>query len=312
MTEGALVLEGGSLRGLFTAGVLDVFMEHGIRFSYVNGVSAGSMNALSYISGQPGRTVKVDLDYLHDKRFMSFRNLVKKREIFSFEFLFGEVSQNLVPFDYEAFAASPQEFEAVATRCRTGQPVYFNRDNCSDIFKAVQASSSIPILSHMIGIDGKQYLDGGLSMPIAYQRALDKGDDKVVVVLTRHKGFRKKPSDRWTQKAFRRYFAPLPQLLKSIEEIPERYNRMQEEMDRLEAEGKIFIIRPDEPVTVSRFERDKMKLQALYGSGRRITMDKMDALCEYLEIPVPQIRPEVIEMENQILGQTREQLERRG
>ena len=87
---------------------------------------------------------------------------------------------------------------------------------------------------------------------------------------------------------------------------------MQEEMDQLEAEGKIFIIRPDEPVTVSRFERDKMKLQALYGSGRRITMDKIDALCEYLEIPVPQIRPEVIEMENQILGQTREQLERRG
>ena len=93
MTEGALVLEGGSLRGLFTAGVLDVFMERGIQFSYVNGVSAGAMNGLSYISNQPGRTLRVDLDYLHDKRFMSFRNLVKKREIFSFEFLFGEIGR---------------------------------------------------------------------------------------------------------------------------------------------------------------------------------------------------------------------------
>ena len=98
MVNGALVLEGGSLRGLFTAGVLDVLMEHGIKFSYVNGVSAGSMNALSYLSDQPGRSLKVDLDYLHDKRFMSFRNMVKKREIFSFEFMFGELRQKLVPF----------------------------------------------------------------------------------------------------------------------------------------------------------------------------------------------------------------------
>ena len=136
MTEGALVLEGGSLRGLFTAGVLDVFMERGIQFSYVNGVSAGAMNGLSYISNQPGRTLRVDLDYLHDKRFMSFRNLVKKREIFSFEFLFGELSEKLVPFDYEAFAASPQEFEAVATRCKTGKPEYFSNKTCSEIFQA--------------------------------------------------------------------------------------------------------------------------------------------------------------------------------
>lgn len=309
MVNGALVLEGGSLRGLFTAGVLDVLMEHGIKFSYVNGVSAGSMNALSYLSDQPGRSLKVDLDYLHDKRFMSFRNMVKKREIFSFEFMFGELSQKLVPFDFEAFNQSPQELEAVATRCRTGQPEYFSSKSCSDMLKAVQASSSLPILSHMVKVEGKQYLDGGLSMPIAYQRAFDRGYDKVVVVLTRNKGFRKKPTDQWTQRAFRRYFAPLPQLLQSIEEIPDRYNRMQEEMDRLEEEGKLLIIRPDEPVKVSRFERDKMKLQELYGSGRRITQERLDDLCRYLEIPVPEIIPEVIEKENQILGQTKAAVE---
>lgn len=304
MTKGALVLEGGSLRGLFTAGVLDVFMERGLAFSYINGVSAGTMNALSYLSNQPGRTMKVDLDYVHDKRFLSFRNLVKKREIFSFEFLFGELSQTLVPFDFEAFSASAQQFEAVATRCKTGKPEYFAKGECSDIFAAVQASSSIPILSHMVTIDGKKYLDGGVSMPIAYQRAFDKGYDKVVLVLTRHKGFRKKPADRWTDKAYHRYFAPLPQLLRAMEEIPDRYNRMQEEIDELEAAGKLFVIRPDHPVTVSRFERDKMKLQELYGHGRNVAEELLSPLCDYLGIPVPDVIPEVVERENQLLGKS--------
>ena len=302
MTEGALVLEGGSLRGLFTAGVLDVLMERGIAFSYINGVSAGAMNALSYISGQPGRTLRVDLDYLHDKRFMSFRNLIKNREIFSFSFLFGELSETLVPFDYDAFYASPQEFEAVATRCKTGKPEYFSNKTCPEILQAVQASSSIPVLSHMVAVEGKKYLDGGVSMPVAYQRAFDKGFDKAVVVLTRHHGFRKKPADRWSDKAFHRYFAPLPEFLEAVEEIPDRYNRMQEEMDALEAEGKLFILRPKEPVMVSRFERDKLKLQKLYGDGRHVMEEQLEAMCDFLGIAVPEVKQEVIDKENQLLG----------
>lgn len=302
MTEGALVLEGGSLRGLFTAGVLDVLMERGIAFSYVNGVSAGAMNALSYISGQPGRTLRVDLDYLHDKRFMSFRNLIKNREIFSFSFLFGELSQTLVPFDYDAFYASPQEFEAVATRCKTGKPEYFSNKTCPEILQAVQASSSIPVLSHMVAVEGKKYLDGGVSMPVAYQRAFDKGFDKAVVVLTRHHGFRKKPADRWSDKAFHRYFAPLPEFLEAVEGIPDRYNRMQEEMDALEAEGKLFILRPKNPVMVSRFERDKLKLQKLYGDGRHVMEEQLEAMCDFLGIAVPEMKQEVIDKENQLLG----------
>lgn len=302
MTEGALVLEGGSLRGLFTAGVLDVLMERGIAFSYINGVSAGAMNALSYISGQPGRTLRVDLDYLHDKRFMSFRNLIKNREIFSFSFLFGELSETLVPFDYDAFYASPQEFEAVATRCKTGKPEYFSNKTCPEILQAVQASSSIPVLSHMVAVEGKKYLDGGVSMPVAYQRAFDKGFDKAVVVLTRHHGFRKKPADRWSDKAFHRYFAPLPEFLEAVEEIPDRYNRMQEEMDALEAEGKLFILRPKETVMVSRFERDKLKLQKLYGDGRHVMEEQLEAMCDFLGIAVPKVKQEVIDKENQLLG----------
>ena len=127
MTEGALVLEGGSLRGVFTAGVLDVFMEQGIEMSYVNGVSAGSMSGMSYVSKQIGRTIKVDLDYVNDKRFLSFRNLVEKRSIFNFDFLFGELSNTLVPFDYDTFYQSEQIFEVIATRCRLESPNILKR-----------------------------------------------------------------------------------------------------------------------------------------------------------------------------------------
>ncbi|PPK81931.1 putative patatin/cPLA2 family phospholipase [Lacrimispora xylanisolvens] len=284
MTEGALVLEGGSLRGVFTAGVLDVFMEQGIEMSYVNGVSAGSMSGMSYVSKQIGRTIKVDLDYVNDKRFLSFRNLVEKRSIFNFDFLFGELSNTLVPFDYDTFYKSEQIFEVVATRCKTGKPEYFEKSRCDNFIDAVKASSSIPILSRMITVEGKKYLDGGCSMPVAYQRAIDLGYEKVVLVLTREPGYRKPPLDKWTKKGYERYFAPLPRFLKALEDVPERYNRMQEEIDRLEKEGRIYVIRPDHHVTVQRTEQDKRKLEALYQEGRRLALEHMDSLKAYLKL----------------------------
>lgn len=284
MTEGALVLEGGSLRGVFTAGVLDVFMEQGIELSYVNGVSAGSMCAMNYVSKQIGRTIRVDLDYVNDKRFLSFRNMVKNRSIFNFDFLFGELSENLIPFDFEEFDSSKQRFEVVATRCKTGKPEYFEKGICSDFIAAVKASSSLPILSRMIDVDGKKYLDGGCSMPIAYQRAIDEGYKKVIVILTRNQGYKKPPVDKWTRKAYDRYFAPLPGMLAALEEAPERYNRMQDEMEELEREGKIYVIRPDKPVTVSRTEQDKKKLEDLYETGRRLATEQLADIRSYLGI----------------------------
>ena len=284
MTEGALVLEGGSLRGVFTAGVLDVFMEQEIEMSYVNGVSAGSMSGMSYVSKQIGRTIKVDLDYVNDKRFLSFRNLVEKRSIFNFDFLFGELSNTLVPFDYGTFYKSEQIFEVIATRCKTGKPEYFEKSKCDNFIDAVKASSSIPILSRMISVGGKKYLDGGCSMPVAYQRAIDLGYEKIVLVLTREPGYRKPLLDKWTKKGYERYFAPLPRFLKALEDVPERYNRMQEEIDRLEKEGRIYVIRPDHHVTVQRTEQDKRKLEALYQEGRRLALERMDSLKAYLKL----------------------------
>ena len=284
MTEGALVLEGGSLRGMFTAGVLDVFLEQGIEFSYVNGVSAGTMCGMNYVAKQAGRTRQVTMEYIHDKRYVSFGRMLKKRQIFNFDFLFGELSQHLVPFDFQEFYQSPQRFEAVATRRRTGQPEFFEKGKCSDMVKAVQASASMPILSKMVDVDGKKYLDGGISLPIAYQRAIDEGYEKVIVILTRNQGYRKKPVDKWTRRAYEHYFKPLPRLLKSLEEAPERYNRMQEEIDELEKAGRIYVIRPDKPVTVSRTEQDRKKLEALYEDGRRLAMEQLADIKKYLGI----------------------------
>lgn len=282
MVEGALVLEGGSLRCQFTAGVLDVFLEEGLLFSYVAGVSAGSMCAMSYISGQAGRTRDINLRFLHDKRYLSFRNMVKNRQVFNFDFVFGELSRSLVPFDWEAFNASPQRFVAVATRCRTGKPEYFEKGICGDMAAAVTASSSMPLLSRMISVEGKKYLDGGLSMPIPYERAMEEGYEKVVLVLSRDKDYRKPPLSRIQRMAYERYFKPLKELRESIAQIPERYNRMQEEIGRLEEAGKIFVIRPFRPVAVSRLERDGRKLEALYQEGREAGKERLKALKMYL------------------------------
>lgn len=282
MIEGALVLEGGSLRCMFTSGVLDVMVEAGIELSYVNGVSAGSMSGMNYVTKQVGRTLQINREYLRDKRYVSFRNMLKNRLIFNFDFLFGELSTDLIPFDFEAFEKSPQRFVAVATRCKTGKAEFFEKGICGDMMSAVKASCSMPLLSRMITVDGKKYLDGGISIPIAYQEAMEEGYEKVVVILTREQGYRKRPMGSMTRRCYQRYFGPLPNLLASLEEVPERYNRMQEELERLEAEGKVFIIRPPSPVQVSRVEKDIKKLEELYEEGRMAAEAAISSLSVYL------------------------------
>lgn len=285
MLDAALVLEGGALRGVFSAGVTDVLLEKELKFAYVNGVSAGTMCGMNYVSGQAGRMFRINMEYLHDRRYMDLnpRHILRKREIFSFDFVFGELSDKLVPFNYQAFDQSPQRFEVVATRCKTGRPEFFEKGKCSDIRKAVIASSSMPMFSKMADVDGKKYLDGGVSLPIAYRRAMDQGYHKVVLILTREEGYRKKPVSSVQKKAYERYFAPLPELLESIYEIPDRYNRMQEEISDLEKQGKIFVLRPKNHVTVSRTERDMRKLAALYEEGRSVAKEQMEQLIDYLK-----------------------------
>ena len=282
MSKWALALEGGSLRCMFSAGVVDVMMEHGLLFDGVFGVSAGALTGVSYVSGQIGRTAQINLDYVNDKRYMGLNNLIFHKSIFNFDFLFGEISDTLVPLDREAFAKSPCAFTAVATDCRTGLPLYAEKHSCADIYGAVRASASMPLLSPMVMVEGTPCLDGGVSVSIPFEKPLEEGYDKVVVVTTREHGYRKPLVSRPMARLYARRYRNYPNLVRALLNIPRRYNGELKELDRLEAQGKVFVIRPPQPVTVSRTEKDVAKLRALYAQGRQTLQGQMDRLLDYL------------------------------
>lgn len=296
----ALVLEGGSLRCLFTAGVLDVLMEQAIRFPYVIGVSAGSLSGINYVSGQIGRTARVNLDYVDDKRYLGIRNLLLGRGIFNFDFLFGEITDRLIPLDKDAFYQNPTRFLAVATCCEDGTPRYFERDRCSDIMLAARASASMPLLARTVEIDGEHLLDGGISMPIAYNKALEDGFPKLVLILTREHGFRKHQPTGALLTAFEKAYRQYPKLVEKLLTMPERYNRIQEEIDLLEKSGRAFIIRPEYPVTISRVEKDRAKLSALYEEGRRIAVQNLEAFASFLNATPPAVSQETVLYEKKL------------
>lgn len=283
MIDAALVLEGGALRGMFTAGVLDVLMEDQIEFAYVNGVSAGSLNGINYISKQNGRSRDINLNYVNDPRYLGVRNMVSNGGIFNFRFLFGELSDELVPFDARTFFASKQRFEVVATDCRTGTAEYFEKGKEPEIMWASAASSSMPVISSMISLNGKRYLDGGISVPIAYRRAMEEGYKKIVLVLTRQAGYEKPATSKAMKLTYTRYYRKYPKLVERLISVPENYNAMQREIAALEKEGKIFVIRPKKPVEISRFEKDVERLRRLYNEGWAIMRERGEAMMEYLE-----------------------------
>ncbi len=284
MVDAALVLEGGALRGMFTAGVLDVFLEQGIEFSYVNGVSAGSLNGINYLSKQNGRSRDVNLNYVNDPRYLSVRNIVSNGGIFNFKFLFGELSDELVPFDARTFFASRQRFEVVATNCRTGQAEYFEKGKEPEIMWASAASSSMPVVSSMIHLNGNLYLDGGIAEPIAYRRAMEQGYGKIVLVLTRQAGYEKPAASKAVKLAYERRYRKYPKLVERLVAVPEHYNAMQKEITALEEEGRIFVIRPQKPVDISRVEKDVVRLRQLYEEGRGEMEAKLGKMREYLGI----------------------------
>lgn len=282
MTRNALALEGGSLRCLFTAGVTDLMMEEGLSWDGLFGVSAGALTGVNIVAGQKGRTAAVNLGYVNDPRYMGFRSLIRNRSIFNFDFLFGELSDSLIPLDREAFQNSPCRYTAVATSCLTGEARYFEKSEVSDIYPAVRASASLPLLAPMVSVEGEPCLDGGLSVSIPYQRPLDEGYEKVVVVTTREHGYRKAPESRTMARAYARVYRKYPELVRAILNVPRHYNAEMDEIDRLEAQGKIFVIRPAQPVTVARTERDVEKLQALYDQGQEVCRKALPRLRAYL------------------------------
>ena len=261
----ALVLEGGGLRGVFTCGVLECFMDHGVRFPFTVGVSAGACNGLSYMSGQRGRAKKSNIDLMDEHHYVGFKYLLTQGCIMDFKLLFEDFPEKIIPYDYEAYFSNPDRFVMVTTNCITGKAEYFEEKKSSErVMDIVRASSSLPFVSPITYVDGIPMLDGGIVDSIPVEYAINQGYDKLVVILTRNKGYRKKESRMPLAKVtYRKY----PNLRKALQERNATYNRTMDLIERLESEGKITVIRPLKPVEVGRMEKDTSKLRALYQEG---------------------------------------------
>lgn len=264
-SRSGLVLEGGGMRGVFTCGVLDNFMDRGIRFPYTIGVSAGACNGLSYMSGQRGRAKFSNIDLLDKYHYIGFRHLITKGSIMDFNLLFEEFPTHIIPYDYERYAKCVERYEMVTTDCATGQACYFEEKNDPKrIIDIVRASSSLPYVCHIAKVDGREMLDGGIADSLPIGRARDLGYDNSVVVLTRNKGYRKSDKPSFVPPfAYRKY----PALRDALRRRNMEYNKQIALVEELEERGEIVVIRPERPIEVGRMERSIKRLTALYDEG---------------------------------------------
>lgn len=283
MEKAALILEGGALRSFFTSAVLDYFIDQEMEFEYIHGVSAGTMCAMNYISKQKGRSKDVNLHFLHDKRYIGFNNLVRNGGIFNLDFLFSPECYAYSPFDYMAYKDSKQIFEITATNLLTGKADVFRKTNTEGQEEAIKASASMPLLSSIRVVNHQPYLDGGIADSIPFKRAQELGYEKLVIVLTRDITYRKAENSRAMNRLVRMKYRDFPQFVSAFESRPRRYNESLEEIERLEREGKAFVIRPQQPVTVSRVERDNNKLMDLYHQGTAVIESQMADLRAFLK-----------------------------
>lgn len=261
----ALILEGGGLRGVFTCGVLDCFMDKGIRFPFTVGVSAGACNGLSYMSGQRGRAKSSNIDLMDKHHYVGFKYLLTQGCIMDYKLLFEDFPEKIIPYDYEAYFANTDRFVMVTTNCLTGKAEYFEEKTDSKrVMDIVRASSSLPYVTKITYVDGVPMLDGGIADPIPVEYAQSQGYERMVVVLTRNKGYRKNEKQLPVPKfIYRKY----PELRKTLSSRNAKYNRTMEMIERLEDEGRMTVIRPVHPIEVDRMEKDTDKLRSLYQEG---------------------------------------------
>ena len=284
MITGTIVLEGGATRGVFTSGILDYLMEEDLYFSHVIGVSAGSCNGVDYVSRQIGRTKKCMIPEKKEYSYYSgVRSAIKEKSILDMDMVFDTFPKKIYPFDFETYFQSDMVCEIVTTNCETGKAEYMTEQSDPDrLMKLCRASSSMPLLSPIVNIDGVPYLDGGLADSVPIRRALQSGNEKIVLVLTRNPGYRKKPISKGTVKLYRRAYKKYPNLVHAAIYRNRVYNKTMELVERLEEEEKIFVIRPLVP-TVSRLERDETALTAFYQHGYNLMKRQREALQRYLE-----------------------------
>lgn len=277
-----LVLEGGGTRGVFTAGVLDLFLERGLEFPYVIGVSAGACNALNYVAKQKGRTRKCMIDSLNTNKYISLRKLFKDKTLFDLDLIFDIFPNQLIPFDYSAFFHYKGQCKMVATDCVLGKAVYLEEKRSKRrLMQCCRASSSLPYLAPPVFVDSIPLLDGGVTDPIPIRKSIHDGNKKNVLILTRQKGYRKKiPSKRWNLN--RLLYREYGLLTQALEKRPLHYNHTMDLIERLEEKGEIFVIRP-QVKPIERTEQNLETLTSFYLHGYEYAKKIYKELLQYLE-----------------------------
>lgn len=279
-----LILEGGGMRGLYTCGVLDFFLEKNITFPSIYGVSAGACHACSYLSKQHGRAKRTVIDYIDDKRYASMYSFITSGDIFGEDLVYNLIPNELLPFDYKAFKENPSNLYAVLTNCITGEAEYKQVVDLRKDISIIRASSSLPLVSKIVKVDGSKYLDGGISDSIPLARSISDGNNINVVVLTQHRGFRKEPNSMFPiiKARYRKY----TNLINSIKRRHIMYNETLDLIYQQENEGKALVIQPKEPVEIGRLEKNKEKLTALYNLGHQDAKLMYNKLLSFIEVNV--------------------------
>lgn len=274
----ALVLEGGALRGLYTAGVLDVFMENDIKVDAILGVSAGALFGINYKSKQIGRALRYNLKYAHDKRYMGMYSLITTGDIMNRKFCFDTLVNVLDPLDFETYNNYDVDFYAVVTNVGTGKAEYINIDDARKNMEYLRASGSMPFVSNLVEIDGNNYLDGAVSDPIPFKKALDMGYEKIIVILTRPEGYLKTKSFMPFGLVYKKY----PNFVKTAKEVYIKYNETLNLIKQYESDGRIIVFRPSEKIKMKRVEKDLKKLQAIYDVGVKDSTNNLSMVKEFV------------------------------
>lgn len=275
-----LVLEGGGLRGIYTAGVLDEMLKDKIKVDAIIGVSMGALIGINYKSKQPERAIRYNLRYCNDKRYMGLQSLIKTGNIANKEFAYYKVPNELDKFDYDTYKKSKIKMYVTVTNLETGEAEYIEIKDAKDNIEYFRASSSIPGVSRIVEVCDKKYLDGGIADSIPVKKALELGYDRVIVVLTRPIEYRKKLTEmKWLQARYKKY----PKFKKAIASRNKNYNKTVDEIIKLEKNNKVFCIRPSRQVKISRVEKNERIILEQYNLGREDYLNRKEDLLKYLK-----------------------------
>ena len=276
-----LIMEGGAMRGMFTAGVLDVLMENGLVTDGAIGVSAGAVFGCNYKSHQIGRVIRYNTEYCNDKRYASFKNLVKTGNLYSEQFCYHEVPEKLDPFNEAAFAASPMDFFVVCTDVKTGEPIYHKcRKGDAEDVRWMEASASMPLAAKIVKIGHYGLLDGGVadSIPVRFFESI--GYKRNLIILTQPKGYTKKKNKLLP--AIRARYFRYPAFVEAVADRHERYNETLSYISMLEQAGKDYVIRPPIPLEIGSMERDPVQLRRVYETGRAVAEIQVDKIAAFV------------------------------